>query len=116
MKTFSTDASGDIAAAIPLDRTIFLPDVSLSEFLHCFQIKASLRGVPFEDVTVSLRDHILTIAGDSLGTTAQSDDTPSSAVGPFRYNIGLPDDADEDDIECQFGDDELLVTIRRQFS
>ncbi|MCC6914671.1 MAG: Hsp20/alpha crystallin family protein [Rhodospirillaceae bacterium] len=105
MKTFTTDAYGDVAVPAAARRTEFLPDVALAEFPDYYEVTAGLRGISPDDVTVSFRDQVLTLASDS-----PTNPTP----GLFRYSIGLPADASAEDISCTFGDDEIVVTIARE--
>lgn len=105
MKSFNTDAYGDVVTPAPAQRTEFLPDVALAEFPDYYEVTAGLRGMSPDDVTVSFRDHVLTLTSDSPTN-------PSPNL--FRYSIGLPEDASEENVTCTFGEDEIVVTVARE--
>jgi len=100
------------ATAIPVEQIDFLPNVVLVEYVDCYQLIANLRGVAEDGVTVGLRDYVLSIAGDCASDLVEDDGCHQ--LGAFRYNIGLPDDTDAEDISCAFGDDEVILTIGRR--
>lgn len=105
MKKFTTDAYGDVVVPAAAQRTQFLPDVALAEFPDYYEVTAGLRGTSPNDVTVSFRDQVLTLASDS-----PTNPTPDL----FRYSIGLPSDASAEDVSCTFGDDKIVVAIARE--
>jgi HSP20 family molecular chaperone IbpA len=98
-------------SAFPVARLDLLPNVALVEYVDFYQIIVNLRGVAEDDVTVSVRHHVLTITGDASAESHEDDE--NAQTGAFRYNVGLPDDANEKDVSCEFGDDDVVLTIGR---
>jgi HSP20 family molecular chaperone IbpA len=102
----------DAPAATPVAQISLSHNVAISEYADCYQVVANVRDVAEDDVIISLRGHILSIVGDDFAADTERD-LQAMNHGSFRYNIGLPEDADEDSVSHRYADGMLVLTIGR---
>ncbi|MHB1205525.1 MAG: Hsp20/alpha crystallin family protein [Rhodospirillaceae bacterium] len=105
-------AAFNAGARTPIARVVLSANVTLVEYADCYQVVANLHDVSEEDTTVSFKNHVLSIAGDDLAADTECDLAEMNR-GSFRYNLGLPEDADEDNISRRYDDGMLVLTIDR---
>lgn len=92
----------------------FLPCVDLSAHDDAYILSMELPGVAPENVTFTLDDNILQIAGDK---TADSGGRPMLAervYGAFRRDWRLPQDADTENITASHNNGVLNVVVPRK--
>ena len=97
------DGDGDWAIAL---------DVVGSE--DSVAVHASLPGVKPEDISVTIEDDVLTVAGQTASEEEHDDDTylvRERRSGSFRRSLRLPDTVDADKAESSYEDGVLTVTL-----
>lgn len=119
MQTSQTpDASLQRAAVVgaqiaaPIAQVVLSPNVALVEYADCYQVVANLHDVSEEDTTVNLKSHMLSIAGDDFAADTEHGLAEMNRAS-FRYNLGLPEDADEGNVSRHYDDGLLVLTIGR---
>jgi HSP20 family molecular chaperone IbpA len=96
------------------NRTDLGAAVSVSEFDDYYKITADSRGLSLADISVSLTPGMLIVAGErKLAPSEDRDDSADLFSRSFSYNIGLPDDIDEQEIRGRFANGTLIFTIGR---
>ena len=89
-------------------------NVALFEFDDSYRIIADLHGLTLRDISVAWNPGMLTVAGERrLAPSEDRDDVSDRFPGSFTYNIGLPGDADEEEVRGQFEEGVLMLTIGR---
>jgi len=92
----------------------WMPSVEMFEKDNKFVVKAELPGVKAEDIDVSVTDHNLTIKGEKQASReTKKEDYYLSEVsyGSFMRSIPLPENVDADNVEANFEDGTLEVTV-----
>lgn len=90
------------------------PAVDLEETEDAFVVEAELPGVKREDITVELRDNVLTIHGEleereRTGILHRQ----TRRTGQFDYRVALPGDVNADQVEANLEDGVLRVEARK---
>ena len=103
-------------AAAP--RNGWQPPVDIAEHNDAYMIMADLPGVNPDDVTVSLNDDILKVAG-KRPTVKESDEGPhyrriERRYGNFERHFQMPADIDSDAIEARVEHGVLSIRIGKQ--
>jgi HSP20 family protein len=90
------------------------PAVDLYEKEDSFVIKAELAGVDKDNISIDLKDGVLTLSGErSNDSEAEEDDyyRRERTYGKFRRAFSLPADVDADKIKADFKDGVLKITV-----
>ena len=90
------------------------PSVDISETDNGFQVRAELPGVAKDDLSVSIKDNLLTLSGEKR--QENSEDTQNfhrveRRYGSFHRRFTLPPDVAADDIKANYTDGVLTLSI-----
>ena len=91
----------------------WIPALDLLETRDHYVLRADLPGVREDDVTVALKDHVLTIAGQrsALHDTHLGYYRRERALGAFSRSLRLPDGVNPDKLTARFDRGVLEVMI-----
>lgn len=94
----------------------WVPPVDISETDDAYLIELEIPAVAVEDVTVEVKDAVLTIAGERARTEDESrrSHRRERHFGSFRRNFSLPEDADEEAIEASAKHGVLLLSVAKR--
>jgi HSP20 family protein len=95
-------------------RTRRAPRVDVRELDHAFVVEADLPGMRREDITVSLGNNTLVIAGDWKATWSNDEGRPMHrelSYGAFQCTLTLPTLVSADQVEAKYTNGVLTVTI-----
>ena len=107
-------ARGDLAELFGRGEGRFLPAIDIGEDDGQYVVTAELPGTQREDVTVELKDGMLTIRGEKKSEREEKKEHRryvERSYGTFSRAFTLPSDADQDRIQAAFKDGVLTVTI-----
>lgn len=107
-------ANGGDGAQPTLRGFDWAPLVNISETDKAYVIKADLPEVRKEDVKITSDNGVLTIEGERRQQKHEDNEKfhrVESAYGRFLRRFTLPDDAQEEQIEANFKDGALLVSV-----
>lgn len=96
---------------------IWKPSIDIKEGKKAYDISVEIPGVDEKDVTLSIADGALTISGEKKQEREDKDGNYYSverSYGSFKRVLALPADAKEDDIEANFKNGVLTVTVPRK--
>ena len=90
------------------------PSVDISETDNGFEVRAELPGVTKDDLSVSVKDNLLTLSGEKR--QENSEDTQNfrrveRRYGSFQRRFTLPSDVAADDIKADYTDGVLTLSI-----
>ncbi len=90
------------------------PSVDISETDNGFEVRAELPGVAKDDLSVSVKDNLLTLSGEKR--QENSEDTQNFRrverhYGNFQRRFTLPSDVVADDIKADYTDGVLTLSI-----
>lgn len=90
------------------------PSVDISETDNGFEVRAELPGVAKDDLSVSVKDSLLTLSGEKR--QENSEDTQNFCrverhYGNFQRRFTLPSDVVADDIKADYTDGVLTLSI-----
>jgi HSP20 family protein len=92
----------------------WIPAMDLVEKDDHLELRADLPGMSEDDVNVEIRDRVLTISGerkDEQEETREGYRRIERAFGRFSRSITLPDGIDPNEVEANFDNGVLVVTI-----
>jgi len=92
----------------------FVPAVNTREADDAYYIEVDLPGVKKEDISIDVKDNILTISGERKVEEERKEDEfyrVESFYGKFERSFTLPEDVDADKIEAEAKDGVLTVKI-----
>ncbi|WP_456432237.1 Hsp20/alpha crystallin family protein [Nitratifractor sp.] len=92
----------------------FAPAVNTREADDAYYIEVDLPGVKKEDISIDVKDNVLTISGErKIEEERKGDDfyRVESVYGKFERSFTLPEDVDADKIEAEAKDGVLTVRI-----
>lgn len=97
-------------------QNVWAPAVELTEEGNQLRISLDLPGVPRENVSIDVRDRLLTIQGErreerSEGSEQQGFRRSERRYGSFYRAISLPEGADTDNAQAQLKDGVLEVRV-----
>ena len=90
------------------------PTVDLYEKDDNFVIKAELPGVDKKDITIDLKDRVLTLSGERSYENEVKEENyyrRERSYGKFQRAFTLPADVDSDKIKAEFKDGVLQVEV-----
>ena len=96
------------------DTDNWTPSVDISETDNGFEVRAELPGVAKDDLSVSVKDNLLTLSGEKR--QENSEDTQNFRrverhYGSFQRRFTLPSDVAADDIKADYTDGVLTLSI-----
>lgn len=106
---------GDLAKEVTSNN--FNPKVCISENENSFTINAELPGVKKENIHVDLEENSLTISGDKKNENEIKDNNYhliESTFGSFSRTFYLPDNTNKENIEANFEDGILMLSIPKE--
>ena len=93
----------------------FAPKLSVSENTDAFSVSVELPGVSEKDLSVTVKDRVLTVSGERKSCHERGDGARGhyceSSFGSFRRSIKLGDDIRESQIEAVLKNGVLTVTL-----
>lgn len=91
------------------------PRLDIDEDDEAIQISAELPGVKMEEVDVSLEDDVLTIRGEKRRERRDERARVSErSYGAFQRTIQLPFAPDPDEVQAQFENGVLMITLPKR--
>jgi HSP20 family protein len=90
------------------------PAVDLYEKDDHFVIKAELPGVDKKDISIDLKDRVLTLSGERLFENEVTEENyyrRERSYGKFQRAFTLPADVDSDKIKAEFKDGLLQIEV-----
>ena len=94
--------------------TGFTPSVNTREGEYAYHVEVDLPGVKKEDISVDLKDDVLTISGERKTKSEIKEKDyykKESSYGKFQRSFTLPDNTDTENIEANSEDGVLEVVI-----
>ena len=96
------------------DRYNWAPSVDVSETDDSYEVLAELPGVAKDDLSVSVKDNLLTLSGEKR--QEKTDDTQNyrqveRRYGSFQRRFTLPSEVKADSIKAEFRDGVLTLSI-----
>jgi HSP20 family protein len=95
----------------------FLPSADIAEDEKGYYLSLTIPGVNKEEVKIELNDKILSISGEKKFQGEESQKkfhTVESYFGTFKRSFKLPEDANVGEIEAEYKDGILMVTVPKQ--
>jgi HSP20 family protein len=80
-------------------------------------VKASVPGMDPEEIDVSIEDGVLTIQGEVMNEDESDDQRVyhrEVRYGRFMRSISLPEDVDEDNVDAEFRNGFVMISIPRK--
>jgi HSP20 family protein len=94
-----------------------VPDLDVREDGKQLTIEADLPGLAEKDVTLTLRDGVLTIKGERKQEREEKADSyhmMERSFGSFERSLRLPDTIDENSVEARFDKGVLKITATKR--
>jgi HSP20 family protein len=101
---------GPLSAA----RARFAPSVDISEDDHRYVVTAELPGSTKDDITVELKDQVLTIRGEKRNEREEKKEQSrwiERSYGSFSRSFTLPSNAAADRVKAEFNNGVLTVEV-----
>jgi HSP20 family protein len=95
----------------------FAPVSEASSDGEAYKIVLELPGVKTDDIEVTMQDNALTIKGEKFSEREEKEDSyffSERQYGSFQRSFKLPPDASDDDIQADFREGVLTVSIGRK--
>lgn len=92
----------------------WVPAVDVRESDESFLFTAELPGLSKEEVSITLEDNVLTLAGERRFDQDESKNEfrrIERSYGRFTRSFTLPNDVDNDKVEAKYGDGLLTVIV-----
>lgn len=100
-----------------LSEAVLRPDVDIKETKKDYRIMVEVPGIEQDDIHIELQDHTLTVSGEKKHEREEEGDnyhTTERSYGSFRRLFTLPEDVREQDIDAEFKNGLLKITIPRR--
>lgn len=104
----SHEGRGDV------EETSWTPSVDVTETETGFEVRAELPGVSKDDVSVSVKDNLLTIKGEKRQENVDDSNNyrrVERCYGSFERRFSLPPKVDVDSVRAEFKDGVLTLSI-----
>ena len=108
------DFETSLTKRLGLPRSLYSPNLDISEDDANFYIFAELPGLAEQDVEVTVREGVLTISGKKERTEEKKNQRyhrVERAFGEFARSLSLPDNVKENDIKAGFKNGLLELTL-----
>jgi HSP20 family protein len=95
-------------------RGMWSPRLDVRELDHAFVVEVDLPGMSLEDITVSLENNTVVIAGERKATWNSEESRPTHrelSYGAFQRALTLPTAVNVDQVEATYTNGVLTVTI-----
>jgi HSP20 family protein len=95
-------------------RVVWAPRLDVRELDHAFVVEADLPGMRLEDITVSLENNTVVVAGERKATWSNEEGRPTHrevTYGAFQRAFTLPTAVNADQVEATYTNGVLTVTI-----
>lgn len=92
------------------------PPLDINETDGQIRIQAEIPGVSAEDIDISVEDDVLTIAGEKKEESERDEQgfhIAERRFGSFRRSVQLPATVDTENVDAQFDDGVLTVTLNK---
>lgn len=92
----------------------WMPAVDISEDEQAILVKAELPGLTQEDIELNLQDNVLTLKGEKKQEKKEDKDNyhqSECCYGSFTRSFTLPANVKQDDIQANFKDGVLQITL-----
>jgi HSP20 family protein len=114
LQGFGLPASGAVAAAAA--PRVFAPRMDVSESESAYRVDAELPGLEEKDISVTLENGVLSIAGERKQEQESQDEKrgfhhKESFRGSFQRSLRLPDEIDEKGISASYKNGVLSIVI-----
>lgn len=103
-----------LGAAFDIGRGDLVPNMEVTEEKKSYQISVELPGVDEKDISLTLQDHMLTIAGEKKSEREEEKKDyhlSERRYGSFRRSFRVPDDVDEDKIAASFDKGVMAIVL-----
>ncbi|MCG8609919.1 MAG: Hsp20/alpha crystallin family protein [Pseudomonadales bacterium] len=118
----NTTGSGYTGGKDLINKADWIPAVDIAESATAYHIKAELPGVDKNSISVSVKDGVLTIQGERQSVTQTENAEQSDfkyhrierSYGSFARAFSLPEHVNEEDIQAQFKDGILDLTLLKK--
>jgi HSP20 family protein len=94
-----------------------VPTLDVKDLGHEVVIEAELPGVDEKDITLSIKDGVVTIAGEKRHNSEEKDENHyvlERSFGRFARSVRLPEGVDEDAVKAHFDNGVLTVTAAKR--
>ncbi len=91
------------------------PTFDLYEKEGKYHLTANLPGIKKEDISVDIRDNIITVSGKTTSEREEKDANyylKESSYGSFSRSLRLPGEVDEEDVDASYKDGVLKVVMK----
>lgn len=95
----------------------YRPQIDVSGDENCYEIRLDVPGLEQEDLSLEIRDDVLTIKGQKEERSEDRDKhyyRVERSYGSFQRTLALPDDADADEIDANLDKGVLKLVIPRR--
>ncbi len=99
------------------DNDILLPVLDLKDVGKSIVIEAELPGVDEKDVTLTIKDSVLTLKGQKRHSKEEKDENHflmERSYGSFMRSVQLPDSIDESKVEARYDKGILTITAEKR--
>jgi HSP20 family protein len=96
---------------------MYRPQIDVSGDDNCYEIRLDVPGLKESDLSLEVRDDVLTIKGQKEDRSESKDKhyyRVERSYGSFQRTLALPDDANADEIKARLDDGVLRLEIPRR--
>jgi len=100
----------------PEEAPIWAPAMDIEETDGEITLRAEIPGVSADDIEISVADDILTISGEKKEETEREEKNfhvTERRFGSFRRSVQLPASVDRENVEAEFDNGVLNVTLKK---
>ena len=98
------------------DSTVWSPQIDVKETKDAYEILADLPGLNKKDINISLQDNVLTLKGERRYEDKKEDQDRTyyeRSYGSFCRSLRLPEKVEDKNIQAEYKDGVLHVTLRK---
>ena len=98
-------------------RGVVVPDIDIRESASELVFEAELPGMEEKDISLTLRNGVLTLKGEKKSERAEKDENfhlMERTYGSFQRSFELPDTVDEDKVSAAFQKGVLKITMPKR--
>ncbi|MBU1625829.1 Hsp20/alpha crystallin family protein [bacterium] len=100
-----------------IGRSVWMPRVNINETKDEFVVTVDLPGMKKEDISINLENNMLTITGERKFEVDEKKDNfhrIEKQYGKFSRAFRLPNNVDEKNVEAEYKNGELHVTLKKR--